>query len=100
MCIRDSSNTLTWNTFPVPELSEKQRTSIIKAGEKVLAARELHPERSLAQHYAPLSMDPALVRAHDALDRVVDKAFGASRKLTNERQRLELLFRNYSEMTE
>lgn len=94
------SNTLTWNTFPVPELSDKQRTSIIKAGEKVLAARELHPERSLAEHYAPLSMDPELVKAHDALDRAVDKAFGASRKLTNERQRLELLFRNYSEMTE
>lgn len=94
------SNTLVWNTFPLPELTDKQRTSIIKAGEKVLEARALHPERSLAQHYAPLSMDPALVRAHDALDRVVDKAFGASRKLTNERQRLELLFRNYSEMTE
>lgn len=93
------SNTLTWNTFPVPELSEKQRTSIIKAGEKVLAARELHPERSLAEHYAPLSMDPALVRAHDALDREVDKAFGAPRKLTNERQRLELLFQNYEALT-
>ena len=66
----------------------------------MLAARALHPERSLAEHYAPLSMDPALVRAHDALDREVDRAFGASRKLSNERQRLELLFRAYSEMTE
>lgn len=93
------SNTLVWNNFPVPELSEKQRTSIIKAGERVLTARELHPERSLAEHYAPLSMDPALVRAHDALDREVDKAFGAPRKLTNERQRLELLFQNYEALT-
>lgn len=94
------SNTLVWNTFPLPELTDKQRTSIIRAGEKVLEARALQPERSLAEHYAPLSMDPELVKAHDALDREVDKAFGASRKLTNERQRLELLFRNYSEMTQ
>lgn len=93
------SNTLTWNTFPVPELSAKQREAIIKAGKKVLEARELHPERSLAEHYAPLSMAPELVKAHEALDRQVDKALGASRKLTRERQRLELLFSNYQRLT-
>lgn len=93
------SNTITWNSFPVPGLTDKQREAIIKAGKKVLAVRALHPERSLAEHYAPLSMDPELVKAHDALDRAVDTAFGAPRKLTNERQRLELLFRAYSEMT-
>ena len=94
------SNTITWNNFPVPELTDKQRTSIIKAGEKVLEARALNPERSLAEHYAPLSMAPELVKAHDALDREVDKAFGASRKLSNDRQRLELLFSNYQRLTE
>ena len=40
-------------------------------------------------------MDPVLVKAHDGLDREVDKAFGAPRKLTIERQRQELLFSNY-----
>lgn len=94
------SNTLVWNTFPVPELSDKQREGIIKAGKKVLEARELHSERSLAEHYSPLAMAPELVKAHDALDREVDKAFGAPRKLTNERQRLELLFSNYQRLTE
>jgi len=93
------SNTLVWNTFPVPELSDKQRASIIKAGKKVLEARELHSERSLAEHYSPLAMAPELVKAHDALDREVDKAFGAPRKLSNERQRLELLFSNYQRLT-
>ena len=93
------ANTLTWNTFPVPELDDKPRQRIIDAGKKVLAARELHPERSLAEHYNPLAMDPALVKAHDELDREVDKAFGASRRLTTERQRQELLFANYSKMT-
>ena len=93
------ANTLTWNTFPVPELDEKTRERIIKAGQKVVDARALHPERSLAEHYNPLAMAPELVKAHDALDREVDKAMGAPRKLTSERQRQELLFANYAKLT-
>ncbi|MCG7242824.1 DNA methyltransferase [Corynebacterium sp. ACRPS] len=92
------ANTLTWNTFPVPEIDEKSRQRIIKAGQKVLDARALHPERSLAEHYNPLAMAPELLKAHDGLDREVDKAFGASRKLTTERQRQELLFANYEKL--
>lgn len=45
-------------------------------------------------------MDPALINAHDALDKEVDKAMGARRKLTTERQRQELLFENYARMTQ
>ncbi|PFG29078.1 methylase [Corynebacterium renale] len=93
------ANTLTWNNFPVPELDEKTKQRIIDAGQKVLEARELRPERSLAEHYNPLAMDPALLKAHNALDREVDKAFGAERKLTSERQRQELLFENYARLT-
>ncbi|WP_417287402.1 DNA methyltransferase [Corynebacterium variabile] len=92
-------STLTWYTFPAPDLDEKTRAAIIKAGQGVLDARALHPERSLADAYNPLAMDPALVKAHDKLDREVDKAFGAERKLTTERQRLEILFARYAEMT-
>lgn len=92
------SATLTWNTFPFPGISKESRRKIISAGQKVLEARELHPDRSLADHYNPLAMDPALLKAHDALDKEVDKAFGAPRKLTTERQRQELLFENYSKL--
>src|SRR5699024_5026549 len=93
------ANTVTWNNFPVPELPETARQEIIRAGKKVLEARALNPERSLAVHYAPLAMDPALIKAHDKLDVAVDKAFGASRKLANERQRLEMLFSAYEKLT-
>ena len=93
------ASTLTWYTFPVPSLTDDQRERIIKAGKGVLEARERHPKRSLADHYNPLAMDPALIKAHDALDREVDKAFGAPRKLTTERQRQELLFENYAALT-
>ena len=49
----------------------------------------------MAEHYNPLAMAPELPKAHDGLDREADKAFGAPRKLTAERQRQELLFANY-----
>lgn len=93
------SNTVVWNTLPLPPVEPELREQIIKAGQGVLAARALHPERSLANHYNPLAMDPELVKAHNALDRVVDKAFGAPRKLTSEQQRQELLFSNYVQLT-
>lgn len=91
-------STLTWYTFPFPDVDDTTRAKITAAGQKVLDARALHPDRSLAAHYAPLAMDPALVRAHDALDREVDKAFGAPRKLTTEEQRQEVLFKAYAAM--
>lgn len=93
------SKTLSWNNFPLPEIEEKLRKQIITAGKKVLEARALHPERSLADHYNPLIMSPELLKAHAALDKVVDQAFGATRKLTTEAQRLELLFQNYQNLT-
>lgn len=93
------ANTLTWNTFPVPELGGDVQTKLIQAGEGILAARDLHPQKSLADHYNPLAMTPELVKAHDALDRIVDKAMGATRKLTTERQRQEILFQNYARLT-
>lgn len=92
-------STLTWTTLPLPPLAEGQREKIIAAGQKVLAARALHPGRSLAQHYTALGMDPALVKAHDALDTEVDKAFGAARRCRTELERQELLFTRYAELT-
>ncbi|NHU86417.1 hypothetical protein GWK18_12730 [Kocuria sp. JC486] len=93
------SNTLTWNTLPLPEVEPAVREKIIAAGEGVLAARALHPERSLAEHYDPLAMTPELLKAHRALDAVVDKAFGAKRTCRSEQERQELLFTRYAELT-
>lgn len=93
------ASTLTWYTFPFPEISESDRLSIAAAGQKVLRARALYPERSLAEHYNPLAMDPQLVKAHDALDREVDRAFGVNRRCRTELERQELLFDSYNAMT-
>lgn len=92
------SNTLTWNTFPLPVLSDAQRAAIISGGRAVLKARALHPNRSLADHYNPLAMSPELLRAHRNLDAAVDKVFGF-RGVATESDRLRALFIGYGEAT-
>lgn len=94
------SSTLTWNNFPLPTIDDFTHKRIIAAGEGILRARDRHPERSLANAYSPLAMDPDLVKAHDKLDREVDLALRAPRKLSTERQRLEVLFQRFQELTE
>lgn len=93
------SNTLVWNNLPLPEVPEKLRRKIIDAGKGIMEVRERHPERSLADHYDPLAMDPALVAAHNTLDRYVDKAFGATRALATNEERQVVLLQRYQEMT-
>lgn len=89
------SGTLVWNNFPVPALNESDRQKIISAGHKIEQARAKYADLTLADLYNPLLMKPELRKAHEELDRAVDQAFGASRKLTTETKRLELLFANY-----
>ncbi|WP_413544185.1 DNA methyltransferase [Citricoccus nitrophenolicus] len=93
------SSTITWNNFPLPPLTPIQRKALSAAGEAVLVARDQTPDRSLAQHYAPLGMSRPLVKAHDDLDAEVDKSLGATRRCRTELERQELLFTRFSEMS-
>ncbi|MCT1607597.1 class I SAM-dependent DNA methyltransferase [Nesterenkonia massiliensis] len=94
------SNTIVWNNLPLPKIDPSLREKIIEAGQDVIAAREQHPERTLAQHYNPLVMDPALLKAHAKLDALVDKAFGAASTCGDEKERQKILFAQYAEMAE
>lgn len=93
------SKKLVWNTLPLPSVDDATRQKIIEAGRSVLEARELHPDRSLADHYNSLAMDPQLVKAHGKLDAVVDRAFGAKRTCASEKERQEILFARYAELS-
>ena len=93
------SATVVWNNLPLPDVTDRVRQQIITAGQGVLEARAQRPERSLAEHYNPLTMTTELIKAHDALDRVVDKAFGARKTLHTDAERQEILFKRYAEMT-
>ena len=93
------ANKIVWNTLPLPEVSDKQRAAIIAAGQGVLDARAEQPGISLADMYNPLAMAPSLLKAHRALDRAVDRAFGARKALETNEERLAILFKRYQEMT-
>lgn len=91
------SASLVYNTFPWPESpSETARQSVAAAGAAVLAARApfLAAGSTLADLYDPLAMPPALVRAHRALDRAVDRAY-RPQPFASEAGRVAFLFDRY-----
>lgn len=93
------SNTLVWNTFPCPPLSDAERTEIIVGGQEVLAARVKLGNKALGQRYDPTSIDSNLLEAHDKLDSSLDRAFGFSSRPTYA-QRQQRLFERYVKLVE
>jgi hypothetical protein len=87
-----------YNNFPWPEPSDTQRQKIEEAAQAVLDARAQFPQSSLADLYDPLTMPPALVKAHQALDRAVDACYRKA-VFTSDAQRVEFLFERYQQLT-
>ena len=93
------SNTIVYNNFPWAENpTEKQTNAIETAAQKVLDARLAFPNSSLANLYDPLTMPPALVKAHNELDKAVDLAY-RPQAFTSEAKRMEFLFELYERYT-
>jgi hypothetical protein len=67
------------------------------AAQEVLDARRQFSEATLADLYDPNAMPPALRRAHDDLDRAVDRCY-RPQPFATERQRLEFLFNLYEQL--
>ena len=88
---------IVYNNFPWPEPTAKQRNSIEVAAQAVFDQRKLNPDSNLASLYDPVSMPPNLAKAHNALDRVVDAAYG--RTFKTEAERVAFLFGLYEKMT-
>lgn len=93
------SNSIVYNNFPWPdEPTDKQRAAIEAAAQAVLDARAQFPQSSLADLYDPLTMPPALVKAHQALDRAVDACYRKA-AFASDAQRVEFLFERYRQLT-
>lgn len=97
------SNTIVYNNFPWPiDVTYNHASSIANAAQAVLDARELFPLSSLADLYDPILMPPALVKAHQALDRAVDAAYvpsGGKKSWGSEAERVAFLFEQYQRLT-
>lgn len=93
------SASIVYNNFPFPEKpTDKQIKTIEEKAKKVLDARAEFPNRSLAELYDPLTMPPALVKAHNELDKAVDLAY-RPHPFVSEANRMEFLFELYEKYT-
>ena len=92
------SNTLGWNTFPVPKLTEKNKTDLTRCAEDILLAREAHFPATIANLYDPEKMPENLRAAHDHNDETLERIY-IGRRFKNDTERLEKLFELYTRMT-
>ena len=101
------SNTIVYNNFPWPgfagePLSDKHRNAIEQAAQCVLDARAKFADSSLADLYDPLTMPPALLKAHQKLDAAVDAAYlpsSGKKSYASDAERVAFLFELYQRIT-
>jgi hypothetical protein len=92
------SNTLGWNTFPVPTLTEQNKADLRACAQEILLAREIHFPATIADLYDPENMPDDLRRAHEKNDEVLERIY-IGRKFKNDTERLEKLFDLYTKTT-
>lgn len=105
---------IVYNTFPWPGATKENidmpvdklipfelRIAIEECARKVLSARSLHPESTLADMYDPSNewMFPELIKAHHELDAAVEAAYGVDFR-GDEEKIVAHLFRLYAELTD
>lgn len=89
---------LCYNTFPFPNISEKQKENLNLYVFSILDERAKHPEKTMAQLYDPDVMPVGLRKAHHELDEAIERCYRLQ-PFTNDTERLEYLFKLYEEMT-
>ena len=99
------SNTIVYNTFPWPQVTEEQKEFIAKTAQEILDARSLYPNSSLAHLYDETAMPGELRKAHQKNDVAVMKAYGMIKKvngkdkLMTESETMSKLFEMYEQIT-
>ena len=82
-------NGVVYNPFPLPPgFAKTDKLPLEPLAQAVLDARAAHPGDTLADLYDPDVMPPNLRRAHQELDRAVDRLY-RRRRFTSERERVE-----------
>jgi hypothetical protein len=92
------SNTLGWNTFPVPKLTDQNKSDLTRCAEDILLAREAHFPATIADLYDPDKMPANLRAAHERNDETLERIY-IGRRFKNDTERLETLFELYTRMT-
>jgi len=88
------SNTLGWNTFPVPTLTDKNKEDLTRCAENILLAREANFPATIADMYDPVKMPENLRLAHEQNDETLERVY-IGRRFKNDTERLEKLLQLY-----
>lgn len=92
------ANTLVWNTFPLPALSDRRKAELEEHWWEIdLARKEAGLGRSLGELYAPKKMPRTLRIAHEELDATMETIFG-SRRYRSDADRIEHMLQLYERM--
>lgn len=89
------SNTLGWNTFPVPNFTDEQYEQLNASARAILKTRYLHHPKTIAQLYDPKKMPDDLKMVHQENDRIIENMY-VGRSFKNDTERLEHLFKVYA----
>jgi hypothetical protein len=93
------SSQIVYNNYPWPAaVTDKQRAAVEAAAQAVLDARAKYPTSTLADLYDPLMMPSQLLKAHQELDRAVDRCYRPE-PFPSDRQRVQHLFDLYEKLT-
>lgn len=93
------SNTLSYNTFPFPAISDQRKQELTQTTFRILEEREKHSDKTLAELYDPDKMPEGLREAHHLNDLAVERCY-RSKPFENDEERLEYLFKLYEQMIE
>lgn len=89
---------LCYNTFPFPNITEKQKENLNLYVFAILDERAKYPSKTMAQLYDPEIMPMGLRQAHKELDEAIERCYRLQ-PFANDTERLEYLFKLYEEMT-
>lgn len=89
------SNTLGWNTFPVPKFTDDQLAALTKSAMAILRCRYGHYPATIAELYDPEKMPNDLRAVHKANDDLLESMY-IGRPFRNDTERLEHLFKLYA----
>lgn len=90
---------LCYNTFPFPDITDKQKQIIEMHVNNILAEREKHSDKTMAELYDPDKMPQGLMEAHHSLDLAIEKCYRQA-PFESDEKRLEHLFKRYEIMTD
>lgn len=89
------SNTLGWNTFPVPKFSDAQHEALSASALNILKCRWSHYPKTIADLYDPDKMPDDLRAVHCENDELLETMY-IGRPFRNDTERLEKLFKLYA----